>query len=105
MMSGINNHGLHDQLIFELLKAIDRLNEKIDSTKPDSSPIKECDTSKGQTDCKAVLEKMRKLEDSCAQLLDMVNSMWDELLAINNRLAIIERSIKTVYSEMSMLPV
>ncbi|MEB3772903.1 MAG: hypothetical protein GSR82_04395 [Desulfurococcales archaeon] len=101
-MSGNSNHGLHDQLIFELLKAIDRLNEKIDSTKLDSSPIRGCDSITWQTDCKVVLEKIRKLEDGYAQLLDVVNNLWDELSAVNTRLAIIERSMKAIYSEVSM---
>ncbi len=102
-MSRNDNHGLHDQLIFELLKAIDRLNEKIDSTKLDSSPIRSCDSSKWRTDCKVVIEKIGKLEDSYAQLLDIVNNMRDELSVLNTRLAIIERSMKAIYSEVSML--
>ncbi len=101
-MSGNSNHNLQDQLIFELLKAIDRLNEKIDSTKLDSSPIRGCDSSTWQTNCKIVLEKIRKLEDSYTQLLDIVNNMWDELSALNTRLAIIERSMKAIYSEVSI---
>jgi primosomal protein N'' len=101
-MGGNSSLGLHDQLIFELLKAIDKLNEKTAPTEFNPRPMHCFESNLMQKNCEALLKDIKKIEDAYTQLLDIISNMWDELSTLNTKLAIMEQSIKNIYSEISL---